>query len=33
VILLDTMVLTLDQGHFRVLRSQGRPFRLLPADA
>ena len=25
-------VLTLDQRHFRVLESQGRPFRVLPAD-
>jgi predicted nucleic acid-binding protein len=26
-------VLTLDQRHFRVLQNQGRPFRVLPADA
>jgi predicted nucleic acid-binding protein len=26
-------VLTLDQRHFRVLSNQGRPFRVLPADA
>ena len=26
-------VLTLDQRHFRVLNSQGKPFRVLPADA
>ena len=27
-------ILTLDERHFRVLRGpQGRPFRLLPADA
>jgi predicted nucleic acid-binding protein len=26
-------VLTLDQRHFRVLDTQGRPFRVLPADA
>ena len=26
-------VLTLDERHFRVLRSDGKPFRLLPADA
>jgi predicted nucleic acid-binding protein len=26
-------VLTLDQRHFRVLESRGRPFRVLPADA
>lgn len=26
-------VLTLDERHFRVLRVQGKPFRLLPSDA
>lgn len=26
-------VLTLDQRHFRVLTNEGRPFRVLPADA
>ena len=26
-------VLTLDERHFRVLLANGRPFRLLPADA
>ena len=25
-------VLTLDQGHFRVLSARGNPFRILPAD-
>jgi hypothetical protein len=26
-------VLTLDERHFRVLKADGKPFRLLPADA